>query len=109
MENKHYEYEAKHFKRDFISGAFRGSLLGFCYGLIMGAYQTYNPELPFNEFSRKWAKYTIRSSVTFMPLLGMSSVTYKFCQSQEMSEFNSMFMTIVVTGVLFELGKKFIR
>lgn len=42
---KPYEYKYHHLERDFVSGAFRGSIVGFSYGIFYGAYHNYDPAL----------------------------------------------------------------
>jgi hypothetical protein len=106
---KNYEYKMNHFYRDFSAGCFRGGMLGFCYGIIMGAYVNYNEEIKMRELFRKCRRFTALSTLSFMPVLGVSSVVYKFMNAKDYGDAASMIVTVAATGCMFELAKRIVH
>jgi hypothetical protein len=109
MQSEKYDYGLKHLERDLTSGGLRGGILGICYGIVFGAYYSYNQDQTPQFSMKNWAKFTMRSTAGFVPMLGLSAVTYKYANSKDLGEGVSMMITILVTGILFEVGKKVIH
>ena len=106
MQSDKNQYTALEVQRDFISGSVRGAMLGFSWGLFTGAYVTYDAELARRTFLRRWMMFTTRSTLTFIPVIGCSSVVYKFCKALEAGEFASILVTIGVSTFLFDFARR---
>ena len=108
METSQKKYTINDAKKDFVAGGSSGVMLGFCWGLVNGAYVSYDPNLPFKTFSKRWLGFTAKSTIAFMPMIGASSVLYKLCKAADLGETGSLLVTIAVTAFMFDAGKRII-
>jgi len=95
-------------QRDFVSGSVRGAMLGFSWGLVTGAYAKYDADIATRVFLKRWMLFTTKATVTFIPIIGVSSIVYKFCKALEAGETASIIATIGVSTVMFDAGRRLI-
>ena len=103
------KYTTTDLKKDFISGAFQGGMIGLCWGLVYGPYLKYDSNIPFRAFTRNWMRMTATSGIAFMPVVGTTSVLYKFCKSADMTTGPSLLLTVGVTSFMFEAARRLIN
>lgn len=108
MNRKQASYTTRDLQKNLVSGASRGGMLGFCWGIVMAPYLHHDPAVPFRQFSRKWAWFTTKSVFTFMPIIGVSSALYEFGKAAGIGETGAILLSIGVTTVLFDKGRRFI-
>lgn len=106
MSTKTYQLET--FKKDAIIGTFRGMVFGFCWGTVQGAYHVYNDQLPFREFAKKWAKFTGRSMIGFIPMVIASTASYSYFHSLQIPESSAVILCVLTTTLCFPLTKRIV-